>query len=70
MNEKNNLTKLQMQLCQLKLEERRLCLEMKSLITKNKTIDFFAAKKISNNRNGLKNEIASVEASIIPNIIA
>lgn len=70
MSNKDNLSKLQICLCELKLEERRLNLEIKNLVNQNKTIDFFQAKKLSNSRQGVKTKIKSVEASIVPNIIA
>ena len=38
---KDNLNKLQHQLCELKLEERRVCSDIRHLVTRNKTIDFF-----------------------------
>ena len=37
---KDNLNKLQHQLCELKLEERRVCSDIRHLVTRNKTIDF------------------------------
>lgn len=70
MTGKENLSKLQLRLCELKLEERRLNLEIKNLVNQNKTVDFYQVKQLSNNRQGVKTKIKSVEASIIPNIIA
>ncbi|MDR1694757.1 MAG: hypothetical protein LBR70_06185 [Lactobacillaceae bacterium] len=70
MDNKNNLSKLQLRLCELKLEERRLNLEMKNLVNQNKTVDFFQAKQLSSSRQGVKTKIKSVESKIIPNIIA
>ena len=70
MNNQNNMNKLYQQLCELKLEERRVCSDIRHLVSKNKTIDFFQAKQINSQRTGIKSKIKSVEASIMPNIIA
>ena len=40
------------------------------LVAKNQTIDFFQAKQLNTLRTGLKTKIKSVEAKIMPNIIA
>ena len=37
----NPTAKLQHQLCELRLEERRVCSDIKHLVSQNKTIDFF-----------------------------
>lgn len=66
----DNLSKLQHQLCELKLEERRVCSDIKHLVRKNHTIDFFQAKQLNTMRTGLKSKIKTVEARIMPNIIA
>lgn len=66
----NNLGRLQQQLCELKLEERRVCSDIKNLVRSNATIDFFQAKQLNNLRTGVKRKIKSVEAKIMPNIIA
>lgn len=70
MASKDTLSKLQLHLCELKLEERRVNLEIKNLVNKNKTVDFFQARQLSNSRNGLKTKIKSVESKMVPNIIA
>lgn len=70
MYNQNNMSKLQHQLCELKLEERRVCSDIKHLVSRNKTIDFFQAKQLNSQRCGLKSKIKSVEARIMPNIIA
>lgn len=70
MNNQNNMNKLYQQLCELKLEERRVCSDIRHLVRQNKTIDFFQAKQLNSQRSGIKNKIKSVEASIMPNIIA
>lgn len=66
----NQTNRLQLQLCELKLEERRVCSDIRHLVTNNQTIDFFKAKQLNSLRNGLKTKIKSVEAKIMPNIIA
>ena len=66
----DNLGKLQQQLCELKLEERRVCSDISSLVRKNRTIDFYQAQQLNKLRNGLKYKIKTVEARIMPNIIA
>ncbi|MBR1399613.1 MAG: hypothetical protein IJ564_05515 [Alphaproteobacteria bacterium] len=67
-NEKN--AKLQLLLCEMKLEQRHLNTDMSRLLRQGKTIDFFQAKKISSLKSGLAKKISKVEASIDPNIIA
>jgi len=67
---KDNLNKLQHQLCELKLEERRVCSDIRHLVTRNKTIDFFQAKQLNSLRTGVKKKIEKVEARIMHNIIA
>lgn len=66
----DQMGKLQHQLCELKLEERRVRSDIKHLVSKNQTIDFFQAKQLNSLRSGLKSKIKSVEARIMPNIIA
>lgn len=70
MNNQNNLGRLQQQLCELKLEERRVSSDIKHLVRSNATIDFFQAKQLNSLRTGVKRKIKSVEAKIMPNIIA
>ena len=65
-----NLKKLQLQLCELKLEERRVRSDIKSLVNKNQTIDFYQAQKLNALKNGLSQKIKKVEAGLTPNIIA
>ena len=50
----DNLGKLQHQLCELRLEERRVCSDIRHLVAKNQTIDFFQAKQLNTLRSGLK----------------
>lgn len=64
------LNKLQHQLCELKLEERRVSCDIKHLVSGSKTIDFFKAQQLNSMRNGVKKQIKKVEARIMPNIIA
>ncbi len=66
----NVSAKLLQQLCELKLEERRVASDIRHLVKNNRTIDFFQAKQLSNLRSGVKNKISNVEAKINPNIIA
>lgn len=66
----NQMGRLQQQLCELKLEERRVCSDIKHMVTQNNTIDFFQAKQLNSLRTGLKSKIKTVEAKIMPNIIA
>lgn len=70
MTKLNNLDKLQQQLCELRLEERRVCSDIRNLVKKNTTIDFFQAKQLNNMRTGVKSRIKVVESKIMPNIIA
>ncbi|MBQ8661757.1 MAG: hypothetical protein IJ482_05485 [Alphaproteobacteria bacterium] len=67
---RNPTAKLQHQLCELRLEERRVCSDIKHLVSNNKTIDFFQAKQLNTLRTGVQKKIKSVEARIMPNIIA
>jgi len=62
--------KLQLLLCELKLEQRHINTDMSKLLKQNKTVDFFQARRLSNMKNGLAKKIDKVEASINPNIIA
>ena len=66
----DNFNKLQHQLCELKLEERRVCSDISRLVKKNQTIDFYQAQQLNKLRTGIKNKIKTVEAKIMPNIIA
>jgi hypothetical protein len=66
----DNVKKLQLQLCELKLEERRVRSDISNLVKKNRTIDFYQAQKLNTLRNGLTRKIKKVEAGLMPNIIA
>jgi len=61
---------LQLLLCEMKLERRRLSTSMSHLIKQNKTVDFFKVKQLSSQRSGLEKRISNVESRIDPNIIA
>ena len=66
----DNYGKLRQQLCELKLEERRVCSDISGLVKKNQTIDFYKAQQLNKMRTGLKSKIKTVESRIMPNIIA
>ena len=66
----NPNTRLLQQLCELKLEERRVRSDIRHLVKNNRTIDFFKAKQLSSLKLGVKQKIKAVEARITPNIIA
>lgn len=67
---KDNLGKLQQQLCELKLEERRVSSDIRNLVRRSQTIDFYQAQQLNKLRNGVKSKIQKVESRIMPNIIA
>ena len=66
----DNMNKLYQQLCELKIEERRVSSDIKQLVKKNATIDFYQAKQLNSLRFGVQSKIKSVESKITPNIIA
>ena len=66
----DNSKKLQLQLCELKLEERRVRSDIKNLVRQNRTIDFYQAQKLNALKVGLSQKIKKVEAGLVPNIIA
>ncbi|MDD4557113.1 MAG: hypothetical protein PHE89_07325 [Alphaproteobacteria bacterium] len=70
MKNNDSLNKLQLHLCELKLEERRVNSEIRSMLNQSNRVDFFQAQKLNSTRVGLKNKIKTVESSIMPNIIA
>lgn len=61
---------LQLLLCEMKLEQRRLNASMAHLVKQNKTVDFFKAKQLSTQKSGLAKRISGLEARIDPNGIA
>ncbi|MBQ9732341.1 MAG: hypothetical protein IJV97_04575 [Alphaproteobacteria bacterium] len=44
--------------------------DIRHLVRNNETIDFFKAKQLNSLRMGVKNKIKTIEAKIMPNIIA
>ncbi len=66
----NQKARLLQQLCELKLEERRVRSDIRHLVKDNRTIDFFKAKQLNNLKSGVRQKIKTVEAKIMPNIIA
>ncbi len=62
--------KLQLLLCELKLEQRHVNTDLSRLLKQSKTVDFFQARKLNSLKSGLAKKIDKVEASINPNIIA
>lgn len=62
--------KLQLLLCELKLEQRHVNTDLSRLLKQGKTVDFFQARKLNTLKSGLAKKIDKVEASINPNIIA
>lgn len=68
LNEKN--ARLQLLLCELKLEQRHVNTDLSRLLKQGKTIDFFQAKRLSSQKSGLAKRIDKVQESINPNIIA
>ena len=68
MNDKT--AKLQLLLCELKLEQRHVKTDLSHLLKQGKTIDFFQAKRLSTVKSGLAKKIDRVESAINPNIIA
>ena len=70
MTDSNSFNKLQIQLCELKLEERRVKSDITKLVKNKQMIDFFQAQKLNTQRTSLKNKIQNLETIINPNIIA
>lgn len=62
--------KLQLLLCELKLEQRHINTDLSRLLKQGKTVDFFKAKQLNARKSGLADKINKVENSINPNIIA
>ncbi len=69
LNQNQNARLLQ-QLCELKLEERRVRSDIHHLVKDNRTIDFFKAKQLNILKTGVKQKIKTVESKMTPNIIA
>lgn len=66
----NSFNKLQVQLCELKLEERRVKSDITKLVKNKQMIDFYQAQKLNNQKASLKNKIQKLETLVNPNIIA
>jgi len=65
-----NIKKLQLQLCELKLQERHVRSDIKNLVRGHSTIDFYKAQQLNALQNGLSRKIKKVESGLMPNIIA
>lgn len=70
MTNTNSFNKLQVQLCELKLEERRVKSDITKLVRNKQMIDFYQAQQLNSQRTSLKNKIQKIETLINPNIIA
>ncbi len=66
----NSFGKLQIQLCELKLEERRVKSDITKLVKNKQMIDFYQAQQLNSQKSSLKNKIQKLETLINPNIIA
>ncbi len=66
----NSINKLQIQLCELKLEERRVKSDITKLVKNKQMIDFYQAQQLNSQKTSLKNKIQSLESLVNPNIIA
>ncbi len=70
MTNTNSFNKLQVQLCELKLEERRVKSDITKLVRNKQMIDFYQAQQLNHQRTSVKNKIQKIETLINPNIIA
>ena len=66
----NSFNKLQVQLCELKLEERRVKSDIKKLVKNKQMIDFYQAQQLNRQNTNVKSKIQKLETLINPNIIA
>ncbi|MBR2274337.1 MAG: hypothetical protein IJ864_05900 [Alphaproteobacteria bacterium] len=66
----NAFNKLQVQLCELKLEERRVKSDIKKLVKNKQMIDFYQAQQLNRQNTSVKSKIQKIETLINPNIIA
>ncbi len=66
----NSFNKLQVQLCELKLEERRVKSDIKKLVKNKQMIDFYQAQQLNRQNTNVKSKIQKIENLISPNIIA
>ena len=69
MTNTNSFNKLQVQLCELKLEERRVKSDITKLVRNKQMIDFYQAQQLNHQRTSVKNKIQKIETLINPNII-
>ncbi len=65
-----SINNLQIKLCELKLEERRVKSDINKLVKNKQMIDFYQAQKLNSQKNNLKTKIQRLETLINPNIIA
>ena len=70
MTNTNSFNKPQVQLCELKLEERRVKSDITKLVRNKQMIDFYQAQQLNHQRTSVKNKIQKIETLINPNIIA
>ena len=70
MTNTNSFNKLQVQLCELKLEERRVKSDITKLVRNKQMIDFYQAQQLNHQKTSVKNKIQKIETLINPNIIA
>jgi hypothetical protein len=70
MTTNDKIAKLQLVLCELKLEQRHVNTDMAKLLKSGKTVDFFQAKRLNAQKSSLAKKISHVQANIDPNIIA
>lgn len=66
----NSFNKLQVQLCELKLEERRVKSDISKLVKNKQMIDFYQAQQLNKLKTSVKSKIQKIETLINPNIIA
>ena len=66
----NSFNKLQVQLCELKLEERRVKSDISKLVKNKQMIDFFQAQQLNKQNKSVKTKIQKLENIITPNINA
>lgn len=66
----SSFNKLQVQLCELKLEERRVKSDIAKLVKNKQMIDFFQAQQLNKQNKNVKTKIQKLENIISPNIIA
>ncbi len=70
MTPKEKIARLQLALCELKLEQRHLNTDMANLLKNSNTIDFLQARRLKSLKTSVAKKISAVESRIDPNIIA